>query len=158
MDFSEWIVYARRGCCQRHFQRKEGMQSAAAAAEEAQKNLLLNHSAAQMISGNISGTPNDAPAEDLMATSNAIGTTVLLCTMALALGAGCLSIQKARSKYRHYAMGCAQKEEASTYAQEEPVVISLYPAFPAGDKEAAAAEEDKEMIPSSDPFSGGSVT
>lgn len=91
---------------------------------------------------------------DPMATPNAIGTTVLLCAMALAVGAGCLSIQKARSRYRHYAMGCAQKEGE----EEHPVVISLYPAFPtkpARQEDAEKRVEEEDSAKAAPPFPDG---
>jgi hypothetical protein len=73
-----------------------------------------------------------APAkDDPMATANAIGTTVLLCTLALAVGAGCLFVFQARSKYRKYALSSMHRdrdEEGEDNAP--PVIISLYPAFP----------------------------
>lgn len=86
-----------------------------------------------------------------MATANAMGTAVMLCTLAMAIGASCLAIKEARSKYRHYIMGStthplmdddaaasaaeaadgtAAAEAAAEQQQQQQQIITVYPAFP----------------------------
>lgn len=57
-------------------------------------------------------------------SANVMGLAILLCTLAMAMGAACIALKKARSKYRDYIMGSSETQPTAS------VVVSEYPAFP----------------------------
>lgn len=98
---------------------------------------------------------------DDMAVADAVGTSVLVCTLLLGILAACVGIRQARSKYREYAMGKYSEsieadEEGEDAVQQEDlpvVVVSLYPTFPTfrgeeGGRAPAAAPPSSGDIPS----------
>ena len=80
-----------------------------------------------LLNSSSGGSAYGAQSEDKMATANAVGTIVLLCTLALGVGAGCLAILRARSKYREYAVRSTTDDDREDLKSS---MVTLYPAFP----------------------------
>ena len=82
-----------------------------------------------------------------MELANVIGTILLLCTLVLALGSGCMVVQRARLRYRSYSKGCSSSADTEVAGL---VVVSLYPTLPGcssvGKKVAANDENAVEGV------------